>query len=209
MILLLIQIPVERIKVNNKTVICQKISRDFMLQVFSRLPKVCTEPNLENPNSKFHLPGFIRSYYAILASLITMSHLLRSKHGCWTCRLRKKKCDENQPRCAICESLSITCYGFGVKPDWMDGGEKERAVANSIKEIVKHTSRRKDMTQSRKRSGTAVKLAPKPVPNAVKDTTITLESMESATINNENERTEAAVSLTFLVLRQISDTNDH
>ena len=138
-----------------------------------------------------------------------MSHLLRSKHGCWTCRLRKKKCDENQPRCAICESLSITCYGFGVKPDWMDGGEKERAVANSIKEIVKHTSRRKDMTQSGKRSGTAVKLAPKPVPNAVKDTTIALESMEPATINNENERTEATVSLTFLVLRQISDTNDH
>ncbi|KAG9234028.1 fungal-specific transcription factor domain-containing protein [Amylocarpus encephaloides] len=68
---------------------------------------------------------------------------LRSKQGCWTCRLRKKKCDEGRPICATCESLSITCYGYDSKPEWMDGGETERAIAASIKQIVKHTSRRK------------------------------------------------------------------
>ncbi|KAF4627072.1 hypothetical protein G7Y89_g11081 [Cudoniella acicularis] len=72
-----------------------------------------------------------------------MSGPLRSKQGCWTCRLRKKKCDEAHPQCSTCESLSITCYGYGSKPEWMDGGEKERVMANSIKQIVKHTSRRK------------------------------------------------------------------
>ena len=72
-----------------------------------------------------------------------MTNTLRSKQGCWTCRLRKKKCDEKHPLCATCESLTITCYGYGPKPDWMDNGEKEKAIAKSIKEIVKHTSRRK------------------------------------------------------------------
>ncbi|KAH6672156.1 fungal-specific transcription factor domain-containing protein [Halenospora varia] len=72
-----------------------------------------------------------------------MSGPLRSKQGCWTCRLRKKKCDEAHPQCSVCEDLSITCYGYGSKPEWMDGGEKEKAMSNSIKQIVKHTSRRK------------------------------------------------------------------
>ncbi|EPE27447.1 Zn2/Cys6 DNA-binding protein [Glarea lozoyensis ATCC 20868] len=72
-----------------------------------------------------------------------MTSVLRSKQGCWTCRLRKKKCDERRDICTTCESLTITCYGYGAKPDWMDGGEKERAMGNSIKQIVKHTSRRK------------------------------------------------------------------
>ncbi|PVH88372.1 hypothetical protein DL98DRAFT_403861 [Cadophora sp. DSE1049] len=72
-----------------------------------------------------------------------MSGPLRSKQGCWTCRLRRKKCDERRDVCLICESLSITCYGYGPKPEWMDGGERERAMANSIKQIVKHTSRKK------------------------------------------------------------------
>lgn len=72
-----------------------------------------------------------------------MSGPLRSKQGCWTCRLRRKKCDERRDLCHTCESLSITCYGYGPKPDWMDNGEKEKAMASSIKQIVKHTSRRK------------------------------------------------------------------
>jgi C6 transcription factor Pro1 len=68
---------------------------------------------------------------------------LRSKQGCWTCRLRRKKCDEKHPLCSTCESLKIICYGYGEKPDWMDNGEKEKAIANNIKQIVKKTSRQK------------------------------------------------------------------
>jgi hypothetical protein len=90
-----------------------------------------------------------------------MSGPLRSKQGCWTCRLRKKKCDEGRPYCSTCESLSITCYGFGPKPDWMNNGEKERAVANSLKEIVKHTSRRKATTLFSKQRDPIIRIAPK------------------------------------------------
>ena len=100
-----------------------------------------------------------------------MNGPLRSKQGCWTCRLRRKKCDEKHPFCSTCESLTITCYGYGSKPDWMDNGEKEKAMANSIKQIVKKTSRQKgrlgiSITRFQGRSGSQkdegpVKIAPK------------------------------------------------
>ncbi|KAL3450273.1 fungal-specific transcription factor domain-containing protein [Aspergillus insuetus] len=72
-----------------------------------------------------------------------MKSLIRSRQGCWTCRLRKKKCDERQPLCSTCEWLSITCYGYGPRPEWMDGGPQEKAVVHELKQIVKSTSRRK------------------------------------------------------------------
>ncbi|KAE8449585.1 hypothetical protein EG329_007915 [Mollisiaceae sp. DMI_Dod_QoI] len=95
-----------------------------------------------------------------------MNGTLRSKQGCWTCRLRRKKCDERQPVCSTCELLKITCYGYGTKPDWMDGGPKEKAMIEQIKQIVKHTSRRKgrlNVALSRfQRKEEVPKLAPKP-----------------------------------------------
>ncbi|KAL3426606.1 C6 transcription factor [Phlyctema vagabunda] len=97
-----------------------------------------------------------------------MNGPLRNKQGCWTCRLRKKKCDETHPQCSTCETLHITCYGYGPRPEWMDGGEKEKAIANNIKETVKRNSRRKgrlaaslSQLQDRYRSQKAVQPAPK------------------------------------------------
>ncbi|OOF96145.1 hypothetical protein ASPCADRAFT_130464 [Aspergillus carbonarius ITEM 5010] len=40
----------------------------------------------------------------------------RSREGCFTCRLRRKKCDENHPRCNSCANLDITCEY--VEPPW-------------------------------------------------------------------------------------------
>jgi hypothetical protein len=85
--------------------------------------------------------------------------------------LRKKKCDELHPSCSTCDSLSITCYGYGPKPEWMDNGSKEKEMANSIKQIVKHTSRRKgrlglslghSQTDGEKRHTPIINIAPKP-----------------------------------------------
>lgn len=89
-----------------------------------------------------------------------MSVPLRSKQGCWTCRLRKKKCDEGASECHICVNLSITCYGYGPKPHWMDGGENEQNVANGIKNIVKYTPRRRTTTSAAKPTRNT-KLAPR------------------------------------------------
>lgn len=103
-----------------------------------------------------------------------MNRSLRSKQGCWTCRLRKKKCDEKHPVCSTCSSLAIICYGYGLKPAWMDNGEKEKAMANSIKQTVKETSKRKGRSggsvgrlqkqyhQGQKNDYLGSRLAPKP-----------------------------------------------
>ncbi|KAH9856614.1 fungal-specific transcription factor domain-containing protein [Lenzites betulinus] len=48
---------------------------------------------------------------------------VRAKSGCYTCRIRRKKCDE-QPNedgaCQTCVRLRLQCLGFGAKrPEWM------------------------------------------------------------------------------------------
>ncbi|KAK1141322.1 hypothetical protein N8T08_009229 [Aspergillus melleus] len=106
-----------------------------------------------------------------------MKALLRNKQGCWTCRLRKKKCDEGRPYCSTCNSLSIPCYGYGPKPEWMDHGDQERAVANDLKQTVKRTSRRKVPVVFPRRSGAVAKIAPKPMNGSV-------ESSSSSPISN-------------------------
>jgi hypothetical protein len=90
-----------------------------------------------------------------------MSRVLRSKQGCWTCRLRKKKCDECHPHCSTCESLSITCFGYGPKPDWMNNSEEAKVVAESIKDTVRQTSGRKAIAQASRRHVPDIKIAPK------------------------------------------------
>jgi hypothetical protein len=69
--------------------------------------------------------------------------MLRTNHGCWSCRIRRQKCDETRPFCKTCTSRNITCYGYGKKPDWLDGGHQERIVANNLKRQVADNLRRK------------------------------------------------------------------
>lgn len=70
--------------------------------------------------------------------MVEMSRELasRSTHGCWTCRLRKKKCDENHPACFRCTSLHITCDGYGPRPYWMDRGHLQREQARYKSRII-------------------------------------------------------------------------
>lgn len=53
----------------------------------------------------------------------------------------------------------------------MNNGEKERAVANSLKEIVKHTSRRKATTQFSKQRDPIIRIAPKLSNGSVENST--------------------------------------
>ncbi|KAF5023128.1 hypothetical protein F66182_4823 [Fusarium sp. NRRL 66182] len=74
-----------------------------------------------------------------------MSSKVRSNAGCWTCRLRRKKCDEKRPVCDSCGTLEITCHFEDDKPDWMDGGPKQKAMAETIKaQVKKQASQRRD-----------------------------------------------------------------
>ncbi|KAK3309873.1 fungal-specific transcription factor domain-containing protein [Chaetomium strumarium] len=66
-----------------------------------------------------------------------MATKIRSSGGCWTCRLRRKKCDEERPLCKGCLALEIDCLYSEEKPDWMDGGEKQKQRAEWLKKEVK------------------------------------------------------------------------
>ncbi|KAL1961390.1 hypothetical protein VTO42DRAFT_118 [Malbranchea cinnamomea] len=60
----------------------------------------------------------------------------RSHDGCWTCRLRRKKCDEKEPICSPCLGLGLTCHRSRQKPVWMDGGAREKAERVRVKMAV-------------------------------------------------------------------------
>ena len=76
-----------------------------------------------------------------LRHLLTLLFLAFST-GCWTCRLRRKKCDEKRESCSTCRSLRLTCAGYGAKPVWMDGGALEKQKAQEIKAEV-HQQRKR------------------------------------------------------------------
>ncbi|CAG8975363.1 hypothetical protein HYALB_00005693 [Hymenoscyphus albidus] len=80
----------------------------------------------------------------------------RSVSGCWTCRLRRKKCDETGPECITCTERGLKCSGFGaIKPRWMDGGAQQEAVHQEIKATVASVTRMKRMmklVQSREKA---------------------------------------------------------
>jgi len=73
----------------------------------------------------------------------------RSKGGCWTCKLRKKKCDESRPMCSVCRSFGITCYGYGVRPSWMTGGAEEKEIVKDLRLKVKGATSRKKKSRGK------------------------------------------------------------
>ncbi|KAF2691248.1 hypothetical protein K458DRAFT_438898 [Lentithecium fluviatile CBS 122367] len=69
---------------------------------------------------------------------------MRTSNGCWTCRLRRKKCDEYRPICHACAALDITChFDQDNKPDWMDSGVKQEEMAEKLKSEIKENARRR------------------------------------------------------------------
>lgn len=71
------------------------------------------------------------------------SNTVRSFDGCWTCRLRRKKCDERRPVCETCASLYLTCHFGPEKPQWMDGGAKQEQMAARFKQEVRDGAQRR------------------------------------------------------------------
>ncbi|KAG1821628.1 fungal-specific transcription factor domain-containing protein [Suillus subaureus] len=65
---------------------------------------------------------------------------VRAKSGCYTCRIRRKKCDE-QPNtdgsCQTCVRLRLQCLGFGAKrPEWLRANDKVVDLREKIKNFL-------------------------------------------------------------------------
>lgn len=58
----------------------------------------------------------------------------RSKSGCWTCRIRHKRCPEEKPACSQCERLHLQCDYSNSRPDYMLDASLHSAKLEDIKE---------------------------------------------------------------------------
>ncbi|KAI1270801.1 fungal-specific transcription factor domain-containing protein [Xylaria sp. FL0933] len=104
----------------------------------------------------------------------------RSSNGCWTCRLRRKKCDEQHPVCDGCGALNLTCHYGQEKPAWMDGGVRQEEMADLLRRKVKERGHRRVWNHSRSglaggtalntRSTTAYGQGAEPCPEALDGT---------------------------------------
>jgi len=52
--------------------------------------------------------------------------------GCWTCRERHVKCDEERPQCRRCRKGGYECQGYGVKLVWPGTQEREQNIRRVI-----------------------------------------------------------------------------
>jgi hypothetical protein len=57
--------------------------------------------------------------------------------GCFTCRLRRKKCDEGKPKCKACRNLGLDCEY--KRPHWWSNNDTRRKQKEHIKSIIKTT----------------------------------------------------------------------
>ncbi|EEP77374.1 predicted protein [Uncinocarpus reesii 1704] len=61
----------------------------------------------------------------------------RSRSGCFTCRLRRKKCDESKPVCKACRNLKLKCEY--KRPMWWANNDQRKSHKELIKELIKNT----------------------------------------------------------------------
>jgi C6 transcription factor Pro1 len=61
----------------------------------------------------------------------------RSRTGCFTCRLRRKKCDEGRNACKACKHLGLQCEY--KRPFWWGNSEQRKRQKEAIKLMIKRT----------------------------------------------------------------------
>ncbi|CAI4216468.1 unnamed protein product [Parascedosporium putredinis] len=59
----------------------------------------------------------------------------RSRTGCYTCRLRRKKCDEGTLKCSACKHLGLECEYR--RPSWWSNNDARKQRKDEIKTIIK------------------------------------------------------------------------
>ncbi|KAL6941515.1 hypothetical protein ACO0RG_002647 [Hanseniaspora osmophila] len=77
---------------------------------------------------------------------------IRSRKGCWICRLRKKKCTEERPVCENCARLNLEClYDDDTKPDFISDPELKEKKLKQIRKRTKEAKRQSMSVKLKKR----------------------------------------------------------
>lgn len=81
----------------------------------------------------------------------------RTRTGCITCRIRKKKCDEQRPVCQACGSRGLTCHGFNAPiPGWCHdkGNWKDARASDEAKTLQRSAETRYKIQRKARSKGT-------------------------------------------------------
>ncbi|KLO08795.1 hypothetical protein SCHPADRAFT_908338 [Schizopora paradoxa] len=119
----------------------------------------------------------------------------RAKSGCYTCRIRRKKCDEKQDaegNCQTCVRLRLQCLGFGAKrPDWMREGNSVPELRERIKNFLAEQGMIKG------HSSTAPRTLIQPVPTAANTNTNANNTHPPAPPSSNGSATPTQAGLTL------------
>ncbi|KAM7200773.1 Fungal specific transcription factor domain containing protein [Rhypophila sp. PSN 637] len=140
----------------------------------------------------------------------------RSHNGCWSCRLRKKKCDERRPICTECMCVGLECHGFGEKPEWMDRGARQKAQAAKMKQKVAQVTRSRRMNQIRdqhesstKRQQSNMNTSTGNDPGATADTASSSKTNSTAVTRNNSVSSLSNMATSSTIHVQIPNANSH
>lgn len=86
-------------------------------------------------NSQMHRRSRTGEFLFLLPKKSKQVRTSTNQPGCYTCRLRRKKCDEGAPLCTACKHLGLTCEY--KRPHWWGNNEARRNQKDDIKMIIK------------------------------------------------------------------------
>lgn len=100
--------------------------------------------------------------------------------GCYTCRLRRKKCDEGSPACMACKHFGLRCEY--KRPLWWPNNEQRRIQEDKIKMIIQRKNLNKKPTYSAQTTSTET---PPGFSHSLPTTASALERRRSASIDSQ------------------------
>ncbi|CAH0056180.1 unnamed protein product [Clonostachys solani] len=89
----------------------------------------------------------------------------RTRTGCWSCRARGVKCDEQRPKCQKCRKLDLTCQ-YGVRLQWVEDSIA-RGICHGRQGVWSSDSgklRRQDTSRGHSEKVPSNALSPQPSP---------------------------------------------
>ncbi|KAL2842692.1 fungal-specific transcription factor domain-containing protein [Aspergillus pseudoustus] len=126
------------------------------------------------------------------------SHSLRSairprRHnktftGCWTCRARKVKCDEERPGCRQCSQRRIECAGYGVRLQWLAPGTGGGDDQDRCEPLYQNESRRRRIVPCSESESA-------PLSYQVDSALVAIDAIKPGQLKNQGNENE---SLTFI-----------
>ena len=142
-----------------------------------------------------------------------MSNSRRTRSGCWTCRLRRKKCDEQGLPCSNCSTRGVFCHGYGLKPSWKDRGEQEKGEASRLQ--IQSRARRRSRSDATVCITDDTEPRPATVPALLPETSLSTQQPTSnsthsdvATATPVDDHSEFGLLHSPSLLRDISWTMD-